>query len=166
MKEQYLENHRLRYPNLPEAARVAPRYSDKTANGLTRCIIDYIKISGGQAYRINSQGQYDPKLKRWRYSGMKKGLPDIQAVIDGQYIGIEVKIGSDRQSEYQKSVQEEIESSGGLYFLARNYNHFKIWYDAIISKKGEKGKKSLETTYPETEQGCQETKKQASGLPG
>lgn len=47
--------------NYPDAFRLSggytqkvKPYTDKTANGLTRCIIDWITYNGGDAQRINS----------------------------------------------------------------------------------------------------------------
>ncbi len=99
---------------LPEYIRTKDKFSDNNANSLTKCVICYIKLKGGQAYRINSQGQFDFKLNKYRFSGMRKGLPDIQAIVNGQFIGIEVKIGADRQSKHQQKIQSEIEASGGV----------------------------------------------------
>lgn len=120
-----------RYPDTPPHLLAPRRYRDDTANALTRCIVDYIRFNGGSAFRINSQGQYDPGLKRWRHSGQRKGLPDIQATINGQSVHIEVKIGRDRLSEYQVQVKNEIEASGGLYFVAKDFTTFKTWLDEI-----------------------------------
>lgn len=43
---------RANYPNLPEAAICSKNYSDKDANGLTRCIVDFITLTGGWATRV------------------------------------------------------------------------------------------------------------------
>lgn len=128
LKALAVEAYKAKHPFIPSPGSFIKPYSDKTANGLTRCIIDFIKLTGGQAYRVNSQGQYDPKLKKWRYSGMRRGLPDIQAVINGRFVGIEVKIKTDRQSEHQKKIQAEIEASGGIYFIAWSFDEFHTWY--------------------------------------
>jgi hypothetical protein len=129
LKGLYLQAHREKYPNFPEACRVFPSaWKPSTANGLSTMIIAYIKLTGGQAYRINCQGQYDAKLKKWRYSGMRRGLPDIQAVINGRFIGIEVKIGTDRQSEHQKKIQAEIIQAGGLYLIITSFDQFYQWF--------------------------------------
>jgi hypothetical protein len=39
LKELYLTNNRVKYPSMPEYARVIPKYTDRTANGLTKCIL-------------------------------------------------------------------------------------------------------------------------------
>ena len=124
-----MEAVKERYPGLPYPC---PRkFRDDTSNGLTSCICQYIKLQGGFAVRINSQGQYDPRLGKWRHSGQRRGLPDIQAVFNGQPIFIEVKIKKDKLSEYQIKVRDELTGSGALYFVARNFTDFKLWFDDI-----------------------------------
>lgn len=129
LKDLYIRDNQVRFPSLPEGARVAPRYSDKTANGLTACIIDFIRLTGGRAYRINVQGQFDEKLRKWRLSGMRRGIPDIIGCLQGgQFIGIEVKIAGDRQSEHQLQVQNELESVGGIYLIVKTFDDFYNWF--------------------------------------
>ena len=38
MANLYRTNDRLIHPSMPEYARTVPRYSDKTANGLTKLV--------------------------------------------------------------------------------------------------------------------------------
>lgn len=59
------ERKREQYPNIPDYALTVYKYSDTTANGLTRCIIDYIKLMGYQAERISTTGR--PIDKRTTY---------------------------------------------------------------------------------------------------
>ena len=54
------------------------------------------------------------------YSYGSVGSPDIIAVIDGKFIGIEVKSKKGKQSHLQKRWQEELEKAGGMYILARS----------------------------------------------
>jgi hypothetical protein len=46
------------------------------------------------------------------------GSPDIICVIDGQYVGIEVKGPKGKQSAHQKEFQKKLEAAGGKYILA------------------------------------------------
>ena len=48
------------------------------------------------------------------------GLPDIVAIKDGIYIGIEVKAPKGTQQKSQKAIQAEIERAGGKYILTRS----------------------------------------------
>jgi len=50
----------------------------------------------------------------------------------GVSVAIEVKIGKDRLSEYQQTVKEEIERSGGVYIVARNWDQFFKEWEAIL----------------------------------
>lgn len=59
------------------------------------------------------------KGKRFLRFGAK-GSPDIVCVINGNYVGIEVKGLKGYQSPDQKSFQEGLEGAGGRYILARS----------------------------------------------
>lgn len=48
-----------------------------------------------------------------------KGVSDIIAVIDGRFIGIEVKTKRGRQSADQILFQKRLERAGGVYVVAR-----------------------------------------------
>ncbi|MDX9773692.1 MAG: hypothetical protein RBT02_09800 [Bacteroidales bacterium] len=146
LKDRYGSVDREKHPNLPEYARTTPQYTDRTANGLTKCVIDFIRFTGGQAERINSIGRYVDKSQtytdvlghtrkigagKWLPSTGMKGTADISAVIQGLAVKIEVKIGKDQQSEAQKKYQKAIESAVGVYWLVRSFNDFRLLYDAL-----------------------------------
>jgi len=57
LRELALANSRAKHPTLPDAARTVHNYSDRTANGLTRAVIDFLRFSGFQAERINCTGK-------------------------------------------------------------------------------------------------------------
>lgn len=119
-------------------------YSDKTANQLTRSIIDFLNFSGHYANRINVQGQARvkriPKFnilsgkveqhERVQYtkSMTAKGTPDIDTIIFGKAAKIEVKAGGDRIRDEQTEQGQRIEQAGGLYFVATNMPLFLKWY--------------------------------------
>lgn len=122
---------------------IGETHRDDTANGLTRCIVSYIKYKGGQAERVNTTGipldtrkTYTDVTGRtrtigsvqWRRGGGTVGSADISATIKGRSVKIEVKIGRDRQSEAQKRYQRSIEQAGGIYYVARNFTDFLYWY--------------------------------------
>ena len=54
LERQALDHFRRDHPNFPEYAIPPQPYRDNTANGLTKCIVDYIRYNGGQAERINT----------------------------------------------------------------------------------------------------------------
>lgn len=142
----------------PEAVRKLERvtgntHRDDTANGLTRCIIAYLKYKGWQAERINTTGiPIDSRRQvtditgrtrsiggvQWRRGGGTVGSADISATIGGRSVKIEVKIGKDRQSEAQRQYQAAIEQAGGLYYIARDFSTFVAWYNQNFGKGGQK----------------------------
>ena len=142
--------------NKPEAVKrleqvTGNKHRDDTANGLTRCIVDYLHYKGWQAERINTTGipidtrqQVTDILGRsrtigsveWRPSGSTVGSADISATIEGRSVKIEVKIGRDKMSEAQRRYQRDIEQAGGLYYIARNFTDFWKWYQQTFTKGG------------------------------
>ena len=119
------EQNLTKYPGMPPSAVPKGSFSDSNANELTKCIIyDIENVLEGLALRINNTGIYDPRTKRFRKSHTRKGIPDIIAVIDGKFLGIEVKYGSDRQSPEQKEIEKDIISAGGIYFVAKTYSGY------------------------------------------
>lgn len=96
-----------------------------SANNVTKAIIAYTRLRGGFATRINTQGQYDPRLKIWRPGSTVKGMSDILIVFEGIPIFVEVKVGKDKQSKEQKAFEESVTKAGGLYFVARDIETFK-----------------------------------------
>jgi len=138
-----LESKRDRFPNIPPDYLTINDYRDDTANGLTKCIIAFIRLKGGQAERISTTGRpidrtqtFTDVTGRSRTIGRVEWIPgtgtngsaDISATIAGRSIKIEVKIGEDRQSRDQANYQQTIESAGGTYFIARNFELFLDWY--------------------------------------
>ena len=112
-------------PDFPAFALVKKRFKDTTANDLTKTIIfDMYHVREGVAYRINNGAVYDQKRQVYRKGVQRKGIPDIIGIIDGRFIGIEVKIGRDRQSADQKLIEKEINESGGVYFIAKSYDDY------------------------------------------
>ena len=137
----------------PQFAKYAPKakYRDDTANGLTRCILDYIRLHGGQAERINTTGVPIDRRREvtdvlghsrtigsveWRNGGGTKGSADISATTKGRSVKIEVKIGRDRQSPAQKEYQRQVEQAGGLYYIAKDFTMFVEWYKKTFSEGG------------------------------
>lgn len=125
-------------------------YTDKTANGLTKCIVHWINLNGYQAERISTTGRYIDNSKvvtdvlgnrkkigsgKYIKGSGTNGSADISATIKGRSIKIEVKIGKDRQSEAQIEYQKMIENAGGVYFIAKDFDGFIEFYKRIIENK-------------------------------
>jgi hypothetical protein len=147
LKQLDFEDKKRKYPSVPDFAITPHDYKDKKANGLTRCIIDWIKLNGGQAERINTIGKPVDKTKiyvdvvgfkrrignvEWQPSTATKGSADISATIRGRAVKIEVKIGADRQSEHQKKYESDVTSAGGIYYIAKDFQSFYEWYNDMF----------------------------------
>jgi hypothetical protein len=130
-----LDNMKARYQTFPEKYMPTTRKKKTRTNELTHLILEYCKSINAQAYRINSQGQYDPRLKTFRPSTQKKGLPDITIIYKGRFIGCEIKaLKADKLSEYQIARKNEIEGSQGYYIEARTLVQFINDLKAIVTQ--------------------------------
>lgn len=142
-----MDAQRAKYPNFPESARPRPKYSDATANGLQKCIIDFLRFSGWQCERIAVTGRYidnskvvtdvlgnKRKIGSGKYipSSMQRGSADLSATIAGKSVKVEVKIGRDKQSDGQKEYQRQVEQAGGVYIIATSFEQFHQWYKIFL----------------------------------
>ena len=111
--------------DIKQSLQVQSKFSDKGANDLTKLIMAWLKVHGHFAARINSGAVYDKRLGIYRKgSGATVGMADINAVIKGKSVSIEIKIGKDKIRESQLKVKAEIEAAGGVYFVARSFDDF------------------------------------------
>jgi hypothetical protein len=139
-----------KYPETPVRYLVKTKFTDKTANGLTKCITSFLSLNGWQAERINCTGRpIDNRrlvtdcIGNSRMIGSidyiqttgTRGTADISATIAGRSVKIEVKIGSDRQSDYQRQYQKSVEAAGGVYVIARDFGQFLTWYENFMKRR-------------------------------
>lgn len=135
---------RNKYPTIPIDYLAPVTFRDDTANGLTKCIISLIQLKGGQAERISTTGRPIDRTKivtdvlghkrsigsiNWIPGTTTNGSADISATIVGKSVKIEVKIGQDSQSGAQKEYECNIIASGGLYYIAKDFNSFLAWFN-------------------------------------
>lgn len=124
-----MDEARRLHPTMPH---LAPRkFRDDTANSLTACITTYLKLRGAFCSRLNNGGVFDKRLNRYRPGTNRKGLSDVLATYQGKSLFIEVKAGRDRMSVDQVKIAKEQQASGGLYFVATNFEQFKNWIDNL-----------------------------------
>jgi hypothetical protein len=146
LQQMEREQQRIKYPSMPEHALAGTNWQDNSANALTKSIVGFLNLSGHFAERINTMGTYrqGKKIqvgentrqlpgKYTRTTGVK-GSADIAATIKGRAVKIEVKYGKDRMSEAQKEYAERTEAAGGIYYVARDFDSFKEWYDKLIKR--------------------------------
>lgn len=67
---------------------------------------------------LDGIGAYWCMIKGGAHS--KPGDPDMVACVRGRFVGIEAKTYEGVQSPIQRLRQEQMESSGGMYILARS----------------------------------------------
>ena len=137
LKQLATEDNRKRHPDFPDAYRPAKKYQTSTANGLTKAVVDFLNFSGHFATRINNTGTWvrDKWSKGggyYRPSTQVRGIADIDALIKGRKVAIEIKIGSDRQSEAQKEYQAKIERAGGFYWIVKDFDQFFELYTIFV----------------------------------
>jgi hypothetical protein len=124
------------------------KFTDKTANGLTKAIVTFLNLSGHQGERISTTGRMLDNTKvvkdalgfsrkigsvNWIKGTGTNGSADISATIKGKSVKIEVKIGKDRQSEAQKVYQQNIERAGGIYMIAKTWDGFYEQYAQLTT---------------------------------
>lgn len=144
-KQLYSEAHQrfqtIQYPTATkDFGTIATQYPDiRTANGLTRMIIDFLTWEGWNANRTNSQGQYVEQRykgrvisKGWRPSGQRRGKADVHATIKGRSVQLEIKIGKDKPSSYQLEEQERERAAGGVYEFISEPDEFFEWYQNFL----------------------------------
>jgi Holliday junction resolvase len=86
-----------------------------------RAILEYLTLKGIFHYRNNSGAFVFPQTattSRRFFKAGALGSPDIVCVVNGQYVGIEVKGTRGKQSDNQKEFQRRLEEAGGRYILA------------------------------------------------
>ncbi len=155
-----LSHHQQKYNTiLTDKERAYFGFYDKTdnsANGLTRCCIDFLTYNGHQAEKITTMGRRVDKTKvvtdilghkktigsvEWQRGTGTKGSADISStisvLINGNKYGLsvkwEIKFKKDVQSIHQKIYENKIKETGGYYFIVHNFTEFLKIYDEFIS---------------------------------
>jgi hypothetical protein len=100
---------------------------------LTNACIEHLNWMGCFLWRTNSTGIYDQTAGRFRKSHSIKGVPDILGLgPNGQFIGIEIKSGTDRLSEDQKKFRDFTLKKKGIYWVVKNYTDLQELKDHIF----------------------------------
>ena len=141
LKDAVKASKQAKYPNIPDYAVTVSQYEDATANGLSKCIIDFLnsqdhcycgRISNEGVMRTNQYG------KSFRVkSSMQNGISDLIGVVWGRFVSIEIKIGNDRQSLDQKEYQRQIENAKGYYVIAKDFQGFYDWFTSKFKRANE-----------------------------
>jgi len=90
-------------------------------------ILDYLELlsrSKPVYYFRAGAGAVKTQQGRFFKTG-RPGLPDIVVSYMGQFIGLEVKTKTGRQSQNQKKAEQEIRAAGGSYHVVRSISDVK-----------------------------------------
>ena len=127
------------------------KFSDTTANGLTKAVVTFLNLSGHQAERISTTGRYIDNSKivtdvtgaqrvlgkgKWIKGSGVSGSADISSTINVKGIGLSVKFEvkmKDRQSEHQKIYEQDIKKAGGQYYVVHNFPEFIEYYNKVLT---------------------------------
>ena len=87
-------------------------------------ICEYLTMKGYFFFRVNTIPVYDTKTKVFRRMPKyaKAGVSDLILILNGQFVGLEIKQEHGIQSEHQKLFQQGVERNGGKYLLIRSLN--------------------------------------------
>lgn len=134
LKQLKLEHIRRTAPAFFQASgsysmQVKP-YSDRTNIGLTRCITDYLRYSG---YHLVDRKSNRRQSFKWRKSPSQSNPEEIEAVIHGRALRIQIRIGDEPVSGQQLREKLKAESTGGLFYVARDFQSFLHWFETVFS---------------------------------
>lgn len=117
----------------------------KSASGVEKNIIDYIRLNDFQAEIIKvvgreiigkdvhtSLGVLKGKRK-WIPTTGTKGSSDVSATVYGLSVKIEVKLRHDRQSDAQRKYEAAITKAGGIYFIAKSEDDFLVKWKEMMN---------------------------------
>lgn len=92
-------------------------------NKLTQYTIMVLKLSGFNVWRQNNGGVYDPTKKVYRRNSSTPGIPDIIGYKKdtGVFAAVEIKVGKDKLSSYQIEFAEQLQKSGGWYWVVKTF---------------------------------------------
>lgn len=121
------------------------KHSDKTERGLIKAIEAWFKFHGGLCRRINTMGRYLPgkTISKGFYGNVNTkgkyipttsvlGAADLSIIKNKISWELEIKIGTDRQSQVQKEYQKKVEAEGSIYTIVHNFDEFIEQYNKIF----------------------------------
>lgn len=89
-----------------------------TEKEIQKLIMEYLTLKGIFHYRQNG-GAIKTRGHMYKFTSIN-GIPDIVAIKDGIYYGIEVKDVKGRQNDAQIEFEKLLNAAGGVYFVARS----------------------------------------------
>lgn len=144
LTEKHKEYKQAKYKDLPQHAICFEKFTDKTTNGLTKCVIAWLKLNKYFVERTGNEGRIIDQRQTFNdvvgntrtigsikrvYSTGTRGTSDLKAIINGRFVAIEIKckFTKDRQRSHQLEYQKQVETSGGVYVIAKDFQGFYDW---------------------------------------
>ncbi len=96
-------------------------------NQLTQDILEFCFNNKAYAFRLNTVGIPTPTGFR---PPPTSGLPDIVLILPptGRFIGLELKLGKDKQRPSQIEFERDSTSSGAVYKIIKSFEDFlSLW---------------------------------------
>lgn len=143
LEDLHFQKAKENYPNVPESALPRKRFKDNTTNALTQAVLTWLQLNGHYAVRVSSSGRYVGGKSFTDVIGRVRNLPgrfipgttrsgtaDVHASISGVHCSLEIKCKAtkDRMSEVQKRTAEDVQRSGGIYFIVPDFETFLRFY--------------------------------------
>ena len=91
-------------------------------------ILKYLKTIGVFAFSVNCGFIPIGKVRFFRATSIN-GVPDIIAIHDGKFIGIECKYGTGTQQDSQKEFERLSKDAGAIYLLAYSPDDVKKYFN-------------------------------------
>lgn len=104
---------------------------------IQKSVLDYLSKRGVMSWRNNS-GAVKTEKYFFRFGAV--GSPDIIAVVNGYFVGIEVKSKTGKWSDDQQEFARRLFAAGGIYLLVRSIDEAIFMIDDCISRVNLKGR--------------------------
>ena len=96
----------------------------ESENNVLSSICDYLQMRKGRKgylfWRANNLTVFNGKEFRALPKYSMKGVPDINLIYNGQYIGLECKTHKGKQSDNQKEFERLCKEAGAEYYVVRS----------------------------------------------
>ena len=83
-----------------------------------RAVLEWLTVHKIFHFRVNTMGT--PMSSGGFRPAPTVGIPDIIAVVEGRFVGIEVKSTNGKQSQRQKMFEGQCKKAGGEYFIVKS----------------------------------------------
>ena len=97
---------------------------------IQRACLNWLLRNGIFAWRNGSTGLFDREKGFYR-TAPKRGAPDIIAIRNGRFIGIEVKSAKGKLRPEQEAFKVNVEAAGGVYMVVRSLEDLKTQWDML-----------------------------------